>query len=358
MKYPHTLPLATALLTGMATLPAHAELTVTPYGSLRIQAEAVSVDEAQPGEDDSYTGLRDAYSRLGVNASYDEIDNVDITATVEFPINSARLRAEDPTFFQESYQGNNKPRVADITVSNDSYGSLRVGTQWLAFYNTVAYPVDFFSSFYSGYATQASFRRDAVTYTTPSMGGLTATVSAVDQTNEGGTNYLDSMQYALSYAVNDDLALGLAYQDSEQDSADRTGYNKADQAGISAVWSPGNWRFAAKVEQLLTNDSNVQDDDPLTYNLLGSYSWAKYTLRAMVAHGEETDEGDAFFQGDSAQVGLDYRHTEKLKFFAEYFYEELGYAIYTPNSESFNPLAGYHVESDGQVFTVGMRFDF
>ncbi|HBC19967.1 MAG TPA: porin, partial [Alcanivorax sp.] len=52
MKYPYTLPLSAALISGMAALPANAELTVTPYGSLRIQAEAVSVDEAQPGEDD------------------------------------------------------------------------------------------------------------------------------------------------------------------------------------------------------------------------------------------------------------------------------------------------------------------
>ena len=353
MKQQRILPLSTALLAGFAALPAQADLEVTPYVSLRIQTEAVSVDQAQPGEDDSYTGLRDAYSRLGVTAKYDDFEHFNITGTVEFPINSARLQAEDPTFFQESYKGNNKPRVADITVAHDRFGSVRVGTQWLAYYNNVAYPLDFFSSFYSGYATQATFRRDALTYTTPSMGGFTATVSGVDLTDQQGTSYLDTMQYALSYAVTDSLAFGIGYQDSEQDSA-----KHADQAGISAAWSPGNWRFAAKVEQLLTNDDTVQDDDPVTYNLLGSYSWNKYTLRAMVAHGEETDEGDAFFQGDSAQVGLDYRHTENLKFFAEYFYEELGYAIYTPNSESFNPLAGYQVESDGQVFTVGMRFDF
>ena len=352
MKQTRMLPLSSALLAGLAALPAHAELEVTPYGSLRIQSEAVSVDEAQPGEDDSYSGLRDAYSRLGVTANYNDIDNLKISATVEFPINSARLRAEDPTFFQESYKGNNKPRVADITATHDSFGSLRVGTQWLTYYNNVAYPLDFFSSFYSGYATQSTFRRDAVTYQTPSMGGFTATVSGVDLTDQQGTSFLDTLQYALGYAVND-WSVGLGYQDSEQDSA-----NHADQMGISAAWSPGNWRFAAKIEQLLTNDDTVQDDDPVTYNLLGSYSWDKYTLRAMIAHGEESDEADAFFQGDSAQVGLDYRHTENLKFFAEYFYEELGYAIYTPNSESFNPLAGYQVESDGQVFTVGMRFDF
>ncbi|MCG8393933.1 MAG: porin [Pseudomonadales bacterium] len=352
MNYQRTLGLSSALLAGLATLPAHADLEVTPYGSLRIQTEAVSVDEAQPGEDDSYTALRDAYSRLGVTAVYNDFDAVDITATVEFPINSALLRAEDPTFFQASYKGNNKPRVADINIAHDSFGSLRVGTQWLAYYNTVAYPVDFFSTFYSGYATQATFRRDAATYTTPSLGGLTATVSAVDQTDEAGTSYLDTMQYALSYGIND-LTLGLAYQDTEDDTGDN-----ADQAGVSLVYVLGGWRFAAKAEQLLTNSDAVQDDDPVTYNLYGSYSWNKYTVKAMFANGEETDEPAAFFQGDSYQVGLDYQYSEALKLFAEYFYEEKSYAIYTPNSRSFNPLAPYHTDSDGQVFAVGLRYDF
>ncbi|MZR63494.1 porin [Alcanivorax sp. DP30] len=352
MDCKHTLKLPAAILAGLATLPAHAALEVTPYGSLRIQTEAVSVDEAQPGEDDSYTGLRDAYSRLGVTAAYNDLDWVDINATLEFPINSALMRAEDPTFFQQSYKGNNKPRVADITATTENLGSLRVGTQWLAYYNTVAYPVDFFSSFYSGYATQASFRRDAVTYTTPSMAGLTASVAAVDQTDEAGTSYLDTMQYALGWAVGD-LTLGLAYQDTEQDSADN-----ADQAGVSAAYVLGGWRFAAKVEQLITNNDAVQDEDPVTYNLYGSYSWNKYTVKAMFANGEETDEPAAFFQGDSYQVGLDYQYSENLKLFADYFYEELGYAIYTPTSRSFNPLAGYQVDSDGQAISLGLRYDF
>ncbi|MAX57043.1 MAG: porin [Alcanivoracaceae bacterium] len=358
MKHARIVPLSSALLAGFAAMPAHAELEVTPYGSLRIQSEAVSVDEAKAGEDDSYTGLRDAYSRLGVTAAYNDLDWVNLNATVEFPINSALLRAEDPTFFQAYYKGNNKPRVADITATTDNMGSLRVGTQWLAYYNSIAYPVDFFSSFYSGWATQATFRRDAATYTTPTIAGLTATVSAVDLTHEAGTSYLDTWQYALSWAISD-FTVGMAFQDTEQD----TGKN-ADQLGASLVYAPGNWRFAAKVEQLLTNDDAVMEKDPVTYNLYGSYSWDQYTVRAMFANGEESDESAAFFQGDSYQLGLDYQHTENLKFFAEYFYEERSYAIYTPNtreeelSGSYVTLADSGSESDGQVFTVGLRYDF
>lgn len=352
MNEPRNLRLHTAILACMATLPAHAEMEVTPYGSLRIQTEAVSVDDAKPGEDDSHTALRDAYSRLGVTATYKDLDWVDLDATVEFPINSALLRAEDPTFFQAYYKGNNKPRVADIAATTENLGTLRVGTQWLAYYNTVAYPVDFFSSYYSGWATQATFRRDAATYTTPTFAGLTATVSAVDLTHEAGSNYLDTWQYALSWAFSD-VTVGVAYQDTEQDTGDN-----ADQLGASLVYAPGNWRFAAKVEQLQTNDSTVLKDDPVTYNLYGSYSWNKYTVKAMFANGDESDEAAAFYQGDSYQLGLDYQYSEALKLFVEYFYEELGYAIYTPNARFDDILAGYHVDSDGQAVSLGLRYDF
>ena len=48
----------------------------------------------------------------------------------------------------------------------------------------------------------------------------------------------------------------------------------------------------------------------------------------------------------------------KPKLFADYFYEELSYAIYTPNSRSFDTLAPYLAESDGQAFSLGLRYDF
>ncbi|WP_197723370.1 hypothetical protein [Thiomicrorhabdus aquaedulcis] len=44
--------------------------------------------------------------------------------------------------------------------------------------------------------------------------------------------------------------------------------------------------------------------------------------------------------------------------FVEYFYEENSYAIYTPDSEEFNPLGGYQTQSNGHALVLGARYDF
>ena len=332
-------------------------LDVEAYGSLRMQGEFVSVDSvsaanAAAGEDDSYAAFRDAYSRIGVKASK-SFEDINVSAKLEFPINLPQMQAEDPSFFEGFYKDNNSPRVASIGISNDSFGSLTYGMQWLAYYNNIAYPVDYFSSFYSGFATHATFRREALTYSSPSFSGLQFTASGVDMTDGGGTNYLDTQQYALSYSL-ENFSTAIAYQDTHD--------NRADLLGISASYTTGPWRFAAKYEQLQSNNTVVTNKDPAIYNLYASYTMDKLTFKALYSEGDgdtgNNDEGDAFFIGSSYHLGMDYQHQDNLKFFVEYFYEENGYAIYTPDSESFNPLAGYQADSDGTAIAVGVRYDF
>ena len=338
------------IIASLFLLPAiaMAELTVEPYGSLRVQAERVSVDQAQAGEDDSYTGVRDAYSRFGVKANFPLKNGTTLGAKLEIPFNLPELQAEDPTFFEGFYKENNAPRIYKLTASGD-WGSLAIGKQWLAYYNNIAYPVDYFSSFYSGYATYANFRREAVTFTTPNFSGFTFTGSAVDMVDGGDESYLDTNQFALSYA-SDGLGMAIGYQDSIK--------GDANLLGVSASYTTGPWRFATKFEQLDSPASVTVDSDPAMYNLYASYQLKKYTFKAHYADGDVSGDGRAYLQGSSYHLGTDYQYTKNLKVFVEYFYEDRGYAIYTPNSESFNPLVGYQEKSDGSAFVIGARYDF
>jgi predicted porin len=329
--------------------------SIDAYGSLRIQAESVSVDQARTGEDDSYNGLRDAYSRFGIQGSTSLDNGLTFAAKLEIPYNLAELKIEDPTFFDGFYKdsNSNSPRIYKVSATSEKLGSLSFGKQWLAYYNNIAYPVDYFSSFYSGYATYSTFRREALTYTSPNFSGFSGTISAVDLTDRNGTDYLDTMQYAASYGKGP-FAVAIAYQDTHDD--------RANLIGVSASYSTGPWRFASKIEQLQSDGSVTENEDPLMINVYGSYTIDKWTIKAMYANadGEEgkNDEGDAFFIGDSYQVGLDYQYNERLMFFAEYFYEQNSYAIYAPNTESFETLADYQTESNGSAFSIGARFDF
>ena len=327
--------------------------SVDVYGSVRLQVEDVSVDQARAGEDDSYNGLRDAYSRFGIKASTAIGDDITLGAKIEVPYNLAELKAEDPTFFEGFYKQNNGPRLYNVYASSKKYGSVTFGKQWLAYYNNISYPVDYFSSIYTGYATHASFRREALTYTSPTFSGFSGTISGVDLTDGGGTSYLDTMQYAASYAKGA-FAFALAYQDTHDD--------RADLIGVSASYTTGPWRFASKVEQLKSNSSVDENKDPLVYNVYGSYTVNQWTLKAMYANGDgkegKNDEAGAFFIGDSYQLGIDYQYSDKIKFFADCFYEENSYAIATHNNDSFETLADYQTKSNGTVFSVGARVDF
>ena len=334
-----------AATAAMLPTTAMAALTVDAYGSIRVQAESVSVDKvATAGDDKSYSGFKDAYSRFGVTASYPLNNGTTLGAKLEIPFNTAQMKAGDPSYFEGFYKDNNYPRVAKITASGD-WGSVAVGKQWLAYYNNIGYPVDYFSSFYSGFATHATFRRDAVTYTTPNMSGFSATVSAVDMLDDDG-DYLDSSQYAASYSA-DGFSVALAYQ------ADYIPYSGAEEnniLGASASYTTGPWRFAGKTETA----ENESGDKATIYNLYGSYALGNYTFKAHYAEGDDKNTPEAaFFQGTSVHLGVDYQYNKDLMVFVEYFTEEKAYAIYSEDADEFAPLG-----SNGQAIAIGARYDF
>ncbi len=332
----------------LAPFPVFADLTVEPYGSIRAQAEYVTADKssADPTQDDSYVGVRDAYSRFGVTATYPLSNGTTLGAKLEIPFNIQHMQAEDPSYFEGFYKDNSSPRVYKLTATGD-WGSAAIGKQWLAYYNAVAYPVDYFSSFYSGFATYAAFRREAVTYTTPSFSGFSATASMVDMVDGGDETYLDTTQASLKYSM-DGLSLAVAYQDT---------YNgKADLLGASAAYTTGPWRFATKVEQLDSPTDTTIGVDPMMYNMYASYQLNDYTFKAHYAKGDITDDSTAFYEGDSYHLGADYQYTKNLKVFVEYFYEERAYAIYTEDSKSYGQFAA--PDTSGSAFAVGARYDF
>lgn len=339
------------IATAAAILPATAmaDLTVDAYGSIRVQAESVSVDKvATPGDSKSYSGFKDAYSRFGVKASYPLSNGTTLGAKLEIPFNTAQMKAGDPSYFEGFYKENNSPRVAKITASGN-WGSVAVGKQWLTYYNNVAYPVDYFSSFYSGFASHAAFRREAATYNSPSFGGFKFAVSAVDMNDDPKGDYLDTMQYAVSYSKNG-LSLAAALENRGKNAGDYS------TMGLAAAYTTGPWRFATKVEQLENKASGV--DDQLIRNIYASYNMGKYTFKAHYAVGDEVTGGAAYFTGTSAHLGVDYQYTKNLKAFVEYFTEENAYAIYSEDADKFAPLGGYGTNTNGQAVVIGARYDF
>lgn len=341
---------APAIAAVLSSGTAMAELTVDAYGSLRIQAESVSIDQLSStsqglGDNDSYASLRDAYSRFGVSASYPLNNGTTLGAQIEIPFNSAELKINDPTGFSAYYKDpdsldHNYPRLYKFSASGD-WGSVDIGKQWLPFYSYVNSPVDYFSSFYSGWSSYAYFRREAITYTSPNFTGLNFAVSAVDISDSNESSYLDSMQYAVSY-TNSGLTISAALEDQEKE------IGGTETFGLTVAYTTGPWRFVTKYEE---TENNVS-----IYNLYGSYNKGKYTFKAHISEG---DKG-GYAPETVIHLGTDYQYSINLMFFAEYFYEDVAYAILPDKSIGDylqdNGYASYG--QDAQAIAIGARYDF
>mgnify|MGYP001555032520 CR=1 FL=1 len=143
------------------------------YGLLRLGLEAVSPDN-NAGNFDDYIGFRDAYSRIGLKVTEKLNDSTTAMFQVESPIDLANQGGHSPWSEQDTM------RIFKLQLSGD-WGTVWYGRGWMAYYNYIAYPVDYFSTYYSGWATYTTFRREnTLYYSTPSIAGFQLALASTD----------------------------------------------------------------------------------------------------------------------------------------------------------------------------------
>ncbi|MGB5598269.1 MAG: porin, partial [Thiothrix litoralis] len=236
-------------------------------------------------------------------------------------------------------------RIAKVQASSPKYGTVWVGQDWLPYYNDIAYPVDYFSSYYSGFATFTTFRKDqTIAYSSPDMNGFT--VNAAHSRGNGNAdasgNKDDRNQATASYTRGDTkVALGVD---------DIGGADNRKIIGASLAQKLGDFYVGAKYEQ---HQSDVSDptvyghDGSSASNLFVQHSKGKHTLKGHIAKVD--NYGDDIFH-----VGYDYQLNKKTKLFAEYYSEETGGAITTERG-------GYrdtYWTGGGKAIAAGLRYDF
>jgi predicted porin len=306
------------------------------YASLRFHAEAVSPDDDSTL--DSYTGWRDAYSRLGFNAIHPLSDSLTAFGRLELPLDLPNKAAQDP------YDQDEDIRIGKVGIRGD-FGNLSIGQMWMPYYNAVIVPFDAFSSYYSGFTTYSVFRKsDTIAYYSPNLDGFSGAFGySLDNgatKSNGDTD--DRLQATLSYSFGDvTLAAGID---------DLGGANNSAILGTALTWQVSDALYlAAKYEQ---HDSDIEsgygtDGDAAT-NLLAAYTLGKNTFRATIANVEGFGE-------NVVHLGWDHQYQDDLKFFVEYYSEEETAAI-TAEHGGLNETCWSC--SGGQVIVAGLRFDF
>ena len=304
------------------------------YSSLRLHYESVNPDGA-----DRYGGFRDAYSRIGFTASATLDEGVSAFAQLEIPLDLANGAVQDP------FDNDEDIRVARLGL-NSSLGTLLYGQDWMPYYNAIAYPVDMFSSYYSGFATFTAFRlNESLIYYSPDMNGFSL-----------GASYSRAGGYGKADGGSDDrYQLTASYRWGETTLA----------AGIDEVGGSESWRFygaslmhtidnlyiGAKLEYI---DSEQQAagfgrDGDTVVNLYAGYTVGKNTFKGMIA---EVDG----YGGSVFHLGVDHDLSDYLTLFAEYYNESEGAAIPTRKARDGAPLDAFG--GGGDAFLAGVRMSF
>jgi len=248
------------------------------------------------------------------------------------------MRARDPWDQDEDI------RIAKVGIKG-TFGDLAVGHMWLPYYNAIAYPVDMFSSYYSGFATYTSFRKDnTIAYYTPSFAGFSAAAAYSDENGAARSNGNEDnrWQATASYKAGDlTLSAGLD---------DLGGANDLKIWGTSVMWQATDALFiGAKYEEHDSDiDAGYGADGDAAMNLYAGYTLGKNTFKATIA--DVDNYGENIFQ-----LGLDHQYREDLKFFVEYYSEQETAAITTRRGGADDTCWDC---DGGYVIAAGLRYDF
>lgn len=303
--------------------------TVDAYGSIRMQVNAVSVDNGAD-DDNSFIGLSDAYSRIGLKTE-GAISGTAIRSKIELGLNTADFDVGDPSFFDDQ-----DLRIYSLTASGD-WGSMTVGKDWLPYYNHVGYPVDYFSSVYAGYTTYTYFRELQLSYSTPNINGFTGTLARIERTGDDLGSGPQGWQYVGSYSQG---GLTLAAGGENMDGG------LEDFYGAAISYARGPIYVAAKFED--------GSDTGQIYNLYAQYSADKLTYKVGTGLGDQ-------YSGDTFHAGLDYQWRHNIKLFAEAYNEETNYALLKEKAQSSNDYfgaGGFGTQQNGTALVLGVRWDF
>lgn len=314
-----------------------ASVNIDLYGSARMQAEAVSPDSNAnyaSGGNDSYIGVRDAYSRIGLNATWQATHNLQLFGQLEIPFDMANFEVQDP------YDDRRDLRVAQVGIKTDQ-GSLAYGQMWLPFYNAISYKVDRFSTYYSGYATLAYFRAyNAVSYYSPDYDGLSFGAGVVMKDTSDQADTFDDNRYQLTGTYNKngtDLSVGLEQVDNDSDE---------QLLGMALGQQIDQLYVGVKFEQRSVKGADNQN----VTNLYADYQLNKYTFKAMVAEVEGYGE-------QIVHIGADYQYSKNFKTFIELYQQEESNAISNRKAGSAGVFADGLV-GGGNAVAAGFRYDF
>ena len=303
--------------------PVASQADVTVYGRINNALDIQSGDNVE-----STTDISNVSSRFGIKASSDLGNGMTASARYEFATTTDKEQSN----------------VADLRIGtvglSGGFGSITVGNQWSAFYDTVGTHID--PTYTLGYYMYSSF-----------AGGPYRASNTIKYSNSFGPVYLeldvrlnesdeardvaekingDGIGLGVSFAATDNLTIAAAFDAEDATVADGNG--DVDRTGLAAKWSSGGW-YAMVGYQETDEDGGDTVDNTSIY---GGTNIGDSTNLMIGWQGASSDaNGDA----DQLILGVYHNMGGGLKLY------------YEGTSVSYDDGRG-----DLDIHLLGMRIDF
>lgn len=260
------------------------------------------IDHVRPGREtqlvDDHTYLRDGFSQIGGKLNHAFSEDHKIQFHLFTPIDLANLKIQD------SYDHNLDTPQVEIFWSIPM-GEIQAGHLFGPYYNAIASTTDRFSSYYTGFATFSPLRVErTIAYYSPEFYGFSLGASISNK-------YVgDDLITASLTWKNESTTLSLAHQDQQ-------GPQNTRVWGVALSHQFNDAIFLGITTEVF--DSDVQggfgNDGDQSTAAFASYDVGKHTFKGMLA---DTDNfGEMIYT-----LGWDYRYSETVKFYAEYYFEQ------------------------------------
>ncbi len=294
---------------------------VTVYGRINNALNIQSVDGGA-----STTDISSISSRFGIKASSDLGNGLTASAQYEFSTNTDK----------------ELDNIADLRVGtvglSGGFGSVTVGNQWSAYYNTVGTHMD--PMYTVGYYIYSSFvgapyrASNTIKYAN-SFGPLSLQLDVrVNGSEEDGKVAEkingDGVGIGLSFAASDSLTLAVAL-DSENGAA---GADDTDRTGVAAKWASGGFFLMAGWQENETGSASVDE--------ISVYGGTAIGESASITIGYHDAGNNAGATADQFVLGVYHNMGGGMRLFYE------GTAVSYDHSE----------KNDFARHVLGMRYDF
>jgi predicted porin len=273
---------------GALTVPMVAQADATLYGRVHERVQFV---------EDKDVNVQNAEARLGVKGSSDMDSGLTAFYQIETALRGDGEADRQSSNSRQSGDGTLQVRQLNAGVEGDGFGKIVIGR----FTNptTSTYKGDVFEGESGAYQLTPFRIGNAIAYTTPSFGGLTATVAMIGEGEGNDSTFEDVDAYVLQAGgAFGAFHVAVSYMDADYETANATSAKEIQVTSLGLAYSANGLYVGLGLE-----DDDVSDNDVVDFGVKYTAGKTGYGFGYAKKSGVGKVEDDRVFVGVYHKLG-------------------------------------------------------